>query len=54
MISVDEAVDILCATYGDLVLAARGLEVDQDDLALALDEVEKDTAREIALNLLKR
>jgi hypothetical protein len=54
VISVAEAVDILCTTYQDLVLVARGLEVDQDELAEALEGVEPDSAEAVAMNLLKR
>lgn len=54
VITVAEAVDILCNTYQDLFLVARGLEVDQEELAEAMEAVEPDTAEEVAMKLLKR
>ena len=54
VIALEEAVDILCNTYQDLVLVARGLEVDQDELAEAMMGVEPDSAEAVAMNLLKR
>lgn len=39
---------------GDLVAFARGFQVDQDEVELALEEFETDTAEFICLQLLKK
>jgi len=54
VISVKDAVEILVNSYQDLSLVARGLEVDQDELAEAEAEVEPDTAEAVVMKLLKR
>ena len=51
---VYDAVEMLTEVRGDLALAARGIEVDQDELADALDENPADSAEAVVLRLLIR
>ena len=50
--TVNDAIDAIVTSYGDLNLVARGLVVDADELAKAT--AKPDTAEAIALALLKK
>ena len=50
--TVNDAIDAIVTSYGDLDLVARGLVVDADELAKAT--AKPDTAEAIALTLLKK
>lgn len=49
---VYDAVEMLVAVQGDLVLAARGIEVDQNELADAIAENPVDSAEAVVMRLL--
>lgn len=49
---VADAVKLLTSVYGDLSVAARGIEVDQKELSAALAKVEPDSAEAVVLPLL--
>lgn len=51
---VYDAVEMLMEVRGDLVLAARGIEVDQDELAAAIAENPVDSAEAVVMRLLVR
>lgn len=50
--TLDEAVELLASTYGDPVLAARGLPVDAKEVADALSEATPDTTEFVVLSIL--
>lgn len=47
-----DAVQMLLAVQGDLALAARGVEVDQKELASALKKADADSAEAVAMRYL--
>ena len=49
---VSEAIEFLTTTYGDIEVAARGLQVDASEVFKATAEA--DTAEAVALELLKK
>jgi hypothetical protein len=52
MSGVFEAVQLLMAVQGDLALAARGMEVDQAELAEAIADADADSAEAVAMRYL--
>lgn len=52
--NVHDAVEMLAQVQGDLALAVRGIEVDQDELADAMDEYPSDSAEAVVMRLLVR
>ena len=51
---MDEIIAQMVAYKGDLRAYARGLHVDQEEVELALEEAEPDTAEYICLQILKQ
>lgn len=51
---VADAVKTLIAVEGDLALAARGIQVDQKELAAAMAKVQADSAEAVVMRLLVR
>lgn len=49
---LEEAVKMLVLCQGDLALAARGIEVDQDELAETILAVDPDTAEAVVMRYL--
>lgn len=49
---VADAVKLLTSVYGDLSVAARGIEVDQKELSAALAKAAPDSAEAVVLPLL--
>lgn len=49
---VFDAIQMLLAVQGDLALAARGVEVDQKELASALKKADVDSAEAVAMQYL--
>ena len=47
-----DAVQLLTTFQGDLALAARGMEVDQKELASALKKADADSAEAVAMRYL--
>lgn len=50
--SLNDIVEMLVACQGDLALAARGIEVDQDELTEALAIADADSAEAVAMRYL--
>jgi len=51
-VKVADAVKMLTAVEGDLALAARGIEVDQKELAAALAKANADSAEALVMRML--
>lgn len=49
---LDDAIKMLVLCRGDIALAARGIEVDQDELAEAMTAVDADSAEAVAMRYL--
>lgn len=52
MLALLDAVQLLTTFQGDLALAARGMEVDQKELASALKKADADSAEAVAMRYL--
>lgn len=52
MLALLDAVQLLTTIQGDLALAARGMEVDQKELASALKKADADSAEAVAMRYL--
>lgn len=51
---VSDAVKMLVQVQGDLALAARGIEVDQKELAAALAKANADSAEAVVMRMLAK
>jgi NACalpha-BTF3-like transcription factor len=51
---LQDALDELTSTYKDLDLVARGLQVDGQEVADALEDAEPDSAEAVALKILAK
>jgi hypothetical protein len=52
LVKLADAVKMLTAVEGDLALAARGIEVDQKELAAALAKANADSAEAVVMRML--
>lgn len=52
MLALLDAVQLLTTFQGDLALAARGMEVDQTELASAMQDADADSAEAVAMSYL--
>jgi len=52
MLAIFDAIQLLTTFQGDLALASRGMEVDQADLATAMQDADADSAEAVAMRYL--
>jgi hypothetical protein len=52
MLAIFDAIQLLTTFQGDLALASRGMEVDQAELATAMQDADVDSAEAVAMRYL--